>query len=46
MDILKFENKKLIEALKIEKRKKNKGKDLNFLDKVFYLYLEHLFIYI
>ena len=44
MDILKFENKKLIEALKIEKQKRNRGKDLNFLDKVIHLYLEHLYI--
>lgn len=31
VDILKFENKRLIEALKIEKQKRNKGKSLNLL---------------
>lgn len=31
VDILDFENKKLIEALKIEKYKRNKGKKLNLL---------------
>lgn len=33
VDILEFENKKLIEALKIEKQKKNKSKKLNILGK-------------
>lgn len=32
IDILEFENKGFIEALKIEKQKKSKGKRLNLLD--------------
>ncbi len=31
VDILEFENKKLIKALKVEKQKRNKGKRLNLL---------------
>lgn len=31
MDILEFENKRLIGALKIEKQKRNRGKKLNLL---------------
>lgn len=31
VDVLEFENKKLIEALKFEKQKKNRGKRLNLL---------------
>ncbi|MCJ1347806.1 hypothetical protein MMC31_006035 [Peltigera leucophlebia] len=31
VDVLEFENKRLIEALKIEKQKKNRGKRLNLL---------------
>lgn len=31
VDVLEFENKRLIEALKVEKQKKNRGKRLNLL---------------
>lgn len=33
VDIMKFENKRLIEALKIEKQKRNVSKQLNLLGK-------------
>lgn len=32
VDVLEFENKKLIKALKVEKQKKNRGKQLNLLN--------------
>lgn len=32
IDVLEFDNKKLIEALKVEKQKRNRGKRLNLLD--------------